>query len=149
MSTPIEESPLERDAVEARAYDDLGWVGNDPDDPEIVRLREYLAAHNGIRGLKITAPDEVVRATSLFHRDGFVVVRDVLTPEQLTFLRAGCERVVREMASLDGNRRGNRGSHRCPAPARVAATDEPGTHWRRVPRPCGCGRGDQHSAHIG
>jgi hypothetical protein len=54
----------------------------------------------------------VERATQLFHRDGFVVVRDALTPEQLVFLKAGCLDVVRDMMGMDKNRRGNRGSHR-------------------------------------
>ena len=48
----------------------------------------------------------------VFHRDGFVVVRDALSAEQLARIRAGCDRVIHEMMTLDKQRRGNRGSHR-------------------------------------
>lgn len=107
------ETPLIRDEAVARLdLDDLGWVGHDKNDPEVVALREHLAAHNGIRGLESVSPDEVEKAAELFHRDGFVVVRDVLTQEQLAFIRAGCDEVIHEILSFDKNRQGNRGSHR-------------------------------------
>jgi hypothetical protein len=51
------------------------------DDPGVVALRERLKRDNGIRGLEVLTPDEVERAALLFHRDGFVVVRDVLDPD--------------------------------------------------------------------
>ena len=41
------------------------------DHPEVVALREQLAAHNGIDGLEICAPDEVYRIARIFRRDGF------------------------------------------------------------------------------
>ena len=63
--------------------------------PAVVELRERLAARNGIVGLEICAPEEVDRATRLFNRDGFVCVRDALTPEQLSFVRAGVDREAR------------------------------------------------------
>ena len=107
------EQKLERDVnAQKVAFDDLGWVGVDPMSNEVVALREYLRDNNGIRGLEVVSPDEVERATRIFHRDGFVVVRDVLTPEQLAYLRHGCDREIREIMSMDGNRQGNRGSHR-------------------------------------
>ena len=107
------EAVLEQDSeVVGKALNDLGWVGSDPDDPEITRRRAYLAEHNGIRGLEVVAPDEVERAVSIFHRDGFVVVRDALNLTQLEYLRAGCDRVIHEILRMDRNRRGNRGSHR-------------------------------------
>lgn len=90
----------------------LGWVGIDRNAPEVVELREYLAANNGIRGLEVLAPDEIDRAKRIFYRDGFVVIRDVLTRDQLEFLRAGVDREVRNMMAIDGDRAGNRGSHR-------------------------------------
>ncbi|MBL6691526.1 MAG: phytanoyl-CoA dioxygenase family protein [Pseudomonadales bacterium] len=92
--------------------DQLGWVGADPDDPKVVELRNYLEANNGIKGLEVVSPDEVERAAQIFWRDGFVVVRDVLSPEQLDYMRAGCDRVIHEIMAMDRNRRGNRGSHR-------------------------------------
>ena len=95
-----------------RSVDELGWVGRSPDDPDVVALRAYLEANNGLRGLEILEPDEAERATELFHRDGFVVVGDILDDEQIDRLRRGCEEVIREIASLDGDRIGNRGSHR-------------------------------------
>jgi ectoine hydroxylase-related dioxygenase (phytanoyl-CoA dioxygenase family) len=79
---------------------------------EIERLRRYLEAHNGIRGLEILDPDEVERAVRIFQRDGFVVVRDALDPDQLAFLRQGVDAAVAEIVGLDPDRSGNRGSHR-------------------------------------
>jgi ectoine hydroxylase-related dioxygenase (phytanoyl-CoA dioxygenase family) len=109
----VTESRLENDSDVASLGDDsLGWVGVDRNDPDVVRLKDHLAANNGIRGIDIVSPTEVERATQLFHRDGFVVVRDALTPEQLAFLKAGCLDVVRDIMGMDKNRRGNRGSHR-------------------------------------
>lgn len=92
--------------------DQLGWVGVDRDSEELQELRDYLAANNGMKGLDVLEPDQVARATELFYRDGFVVVRDVLTKEQLDFMRSGVDREVRKMMSIDTNRSGNRGSHR-------------------------------------
>jgi ectoine hydroxylase-related dioxygenase (phytanoyl-CoA dioxygenase family) len=103
---------IKDEQVSAVPLNDLGWVGVDRNSPEIVELRDYLAENNGIRGLEVVSPDEVERAARIFHRDGFVVVKDVLTKDQLEYLRAGCDRVVHEILSLDKHRRGNRGSHR-------------------------------------
>ena len=74
--------------------------------------RAYLEAHNGIRGLEILDPAEVERAVRIFRRDGFVVVRDALTADQLAFLRSGVDEAVRSIVALDTDGRGNRGSHR-------------------------------------
>lgn len=92
--------------------DGLGWAGPAPDDPEVLALRRHLEANNGIRGLEILEPHEIERAVRIFDRDGFVVVRDALTPEQTEFLADGVLRAVEEIVSLDGARDGNRGSHR-------------------------------------
>ncbi len=89
-----------------------GWIGVDSDSDEVIALREYLKANNGINGLEVVTPDEVERATRIFHRDGFVLVRDALNQEQLEFLKAGCDRVISDILELDQDRRGNRGSHR-------------------------------------
>jgi ectoine hydroxylase-related dioxygenase (phytanoyl-CoA dioxygenase family) len=91
---------------------------NAPDAPrrrvesDISALREHLAAHNGIVGLEVLEPSEVERAVRLFHRDGFVVVRDALTAAQTEFLRAGVAEVVDDIVALDSDHRGNRGSNR-------------------------------------
>lgn len=81
-------------------------------DSDLIAQREYLAAHNGIRGLEVLGPGEVERAVRIFHRDGFVVVRDALTPEQLATLRAVTDEVMAEIVALDPDRSGNRGLHR-------------------------------------
>lgn len=92
--------------------DELGWVGHGCDEQEWVKEREYLQANNGIKGLEVVTPDEVERAMRIFYRDGFVVVRNALTEDQLDFIRKGCDRVIHQMMSLDKERTGNRGSHR-------------------------------------
>lgn len=79
---------------------------------QVAALRAHLSAHNGIRGLEVLKPSEVERAVRIFNRDGFVVVRDALTVEQLAFLRAGSDATVKEIIALDPDRAGNRGSHR-------------------------------------
>ena len=91
---------------------DLGWVGVDRNNPDVAALRDRLLASNGIAGLETVRPNEIDRAVQLFRRDGFVVVLDVLTAEQLDFLRAGCDREIRNILAKDRHRIGNRGSHR-------------------------------------
>lgn len=91
---------------------DLGWVGVDRNDPEVVALRRHLETSNGIVGLETVRPDQIDEAVRLFRRDGFVVVLDALTSEQLAFLRAGCDREIRNILANDRHRLGNRGSHR-------------------------------------
>ncbi len=80
------------------------------DDPEAQRA--YLAASSGIRGLEVLDPVEVDRAVRIFRRDGFVVVSDVLTPDQLAMLRADTDALMEQIVVLDPDRTGNRGSHR-------------------------------------
>ncbi|MCZ6644487.1 MAG: phytanoyl-CoA dioxygenase family protein [Gammaproteobacteria bacterium] len=108
----LPEKPSADDAAMGLALNDLGWVGNDPETAALNELRAYLEANNGIKGLEVVSPDEVDKARQLFYRDGFVVVRDVLTPSQLDYIRGGCDRVIHEIMSRDKNRAGNRGSHR-------------------------------------
>ena len=71
------------------------------DDPGVVALRERLNRDNGIRGLEVLTPDEVERAALLFHRDGFVVVRDVLDPDQLQRMKAATDRALDEILAVD------------------------------------------------
>ncbi|MGB7236502.1 MAG: phytanoyl-CoA dioxygenase family protein [Rhodococcus sp. (in: high G+C Gram-positive bacteria)] len=90
----------------------LGWAGPARTDPAVVALREHLDAHGGIIGLEILDPSEIERAVRIFERDGFVVIRDALTPDQTERLAAGVMEAVREIVALDAGRDGNRGSHR-------------------------------------
>ncbi|MEM7016323.1 MAG: phytanoyl-CoA dioxygenase family protein [Pseudomonadota bacterium] len=103
---------IEDPTVFEKPLNNLGWVGKEPDNPETVDLKQRLEEKNGIRGLEVLNPDEVERAKKVFYRDGFVVVRDALTSEQLDFLRQGCDREIHNMLSMDRDRVGNRGSHR-------------------------------------
>ena len=91
----------------------LGWGERDRDAPDLVDARKRLVEQSGIRGLEILAPDEIERAVRIFRRDGFVVVRDALTPEQTATLRRGVREVAAEIVAADtDDRAGNRGSHR-------------------------------------
>jgi hypothetical protein len=73
------------------------------DDPSVESLRQHLREYNGIRGLEICDPSEIKRAARIFHRDGFVVVRDLLNPEQLARWRAGCAEALRDILSIPGS----------------------------------------------
>lgn len=71
------------------------------DDPNVVALRERLREENGIRGLQIVSPDEVGRAAELLHRDGFVVVRDALDPDQLARMQNASDKAVAALMADD------------------------------------------------
>ena len=75
-------------------------------------LRRDLEANNGMPGLEILRPDEVDAAVRIFYRDGFVVVRDVLTADQVQYLRQGCEREARALVAEFPDGKGNRGLYR-------------------------------------
>ena len=85
-------------------------MSGNPDD--LSELRNHLQAHNGLKGLEIVLPAEVERIVRLFRRDGFVVVADILNPDQIAQLAEGCDAVIKEIVALDSARAGNRGSHR-------------------------------------
>lgn len=81
----------------------LNLVSGDPscatwtrsyDDPGVTGLRDHLREKNGIEGLELVSPTDVERAVELFHRDGFVAVRDVLSPQQLDRMRAAAYRNI-------------------------------------------------------
>ena len=85
-------------------------IGGDPacatwtrayDDPNVVEFRKKLVRHNGIKGLEILEPTDVERAAELFHRDGFVVVADALSPQQLARMREATERALDAMLAVD------------------------------------------------
>jgi hypothetical protein len=98
----------------------LGWKGKyQYDDPEVVALRGQLEAEAGISGLELIDPQEddfAEHAARVFHRDGFVLIKDVLDAERIEILRSGCDKVIRHMLAHDNEpdrpRVGNRGSHR-------------------------------------
>jgi hypothetical protein len=71
-------------------------------DPEVCALREHLRAHNGIRGLEILEPHEIERAAQLFFRDGFVVVRDVLSATELARFREASAKVLKQILEIPG-----------------------------------------------
>jgi hypothetical protein len=79
---------------------------------DLGKLRAYLEANNGIRGLDILEPGDARHAVDLFRRDGFVVIANVLDSAQTDYLAKGCTDVAAEILALDDGRRGNRGSHR-------------------------------------
>jgi hypothetical protein len=71
------------------------------DDPGVVQLRARLRERNGIRGLEVVSPDDVTRAAELFHRDGFVAVRDAIPADQLARLRAAATEVIGSLVESD------------------------------------------------
>jgi hypothetical protein len=71
------------------------------DDPGVSALRERLRAENGIKGMELVSPDNPKRAAELLHRDGFVAVRDALSPDQLTRMNAAANRAIRDLMSDD------------------------------------------------
>jgi hypothetical protein len=77
-----------------------GWTRS-YDDPGVVALRQRLRQRNGIPGLEVVSPEEVERAATLFHRDGFVAVRDALAPEQLERLRRAATEVIETLLAAD------------------------------------------------
>jgi hypothetical protein len=88
----------------------LNLVAGDPrcatwtrsyDDPGVVALRERLRERNGIPGLEVVAPHDVERATTIFHRDGFVAVRDALAPDELDALRRAADEVIGTIVDAD------------------------------------------------
>lgn len=79
---------------------------------DATKLRQDLETYNGMPGLEVLSPAEVDAAVRIFYRDGFVVVRDVLSTEQVKFLRRGCEREAALVVDADHRQQGNRGPNR-------------------------------------
>lgn len=77
-----------------------GWT-RAYDDPDVVALREKLRAQNGIKDLEIVEPHEVKRAATLLHRDGFVVVRNVLSPDVLARMQQAANKAVADLMADD------------------------------------------------
>ena len=82
-------------------------------------LKSHLRANSGIQGLEILKPSEIDRAVGLFDRDGFVVIEDVLSTDELALLQSGVADAVAEITALDPEGLGNRGAKRYSFGARV------------------------------
>jgi ectoine hydroxylase-related dioxygenase (phytanoyl-CoA dioxygenase family) len=65
-------------------------------------------AESGLQVEMFTAT-EVEAAATTFHRDGFVCIRDALTPKQLDFAQQGAQRVIAEQLAAVGKEKMNRG----------------------------------------
>ena len=104
LATPVGELDIETTPEHRNLIDGdprcTDWT-RAPDDPNVVALRERLRDRNGIPGLEVVTPDQVERATTLFHRDGFVAVRDAVPADQLERLRAAVDEVVAELQTVD------------------------------------------------
>ena len=59
--------------------------------------------------VRLFGPDEVGAAADIFHRDGFVCVKEALTPEQLAFAQAGAQRVIADQRAEFELEKMNRG----------------------------------------
>ena len=56
-----------------------------------------------VTALVSRGPTEVDRAARIFHRDGFVVVRDLLDTDQLRNLRGACARALEQILEIPGS----------------------------------------------
>ena len=83
-----------------------------PIEKAITTLKTHLLANSGIQGLEILKPTEIERAVGLFDRDGFVVIEDVLSTDELALLQSGVADAVAEITALDPEGLGNRGAKR-------------------------------------
>ena len=54
-----------------------------------------------MKEVELVAPSDVNRAVRLFHRDGFVVIRDALTPDHVTRLRNKCAELAEDILKND------------------------------------------------
>ena len=104
------------------ALNALGWPTGlpGPASPRALELKGKFE-NNGLNGgrfevcdgAKIAAGDEAetARATTLFLRDGFVPVCNVLNAAELAFLRTGCEDAITQIVAKQSTN-GNRGTLR-------------------------------------
>lgn len=59
--------------------------------------------------VELLSSTDVEKASATFHRDGFVAIKDALTPEQLRFAQEGTRRVIREQTEAISAEDANRG----------------------------------------
>ncbi len=95
----IETTPEHRNLV-AGDPTVTGWT-RAYDDPGVSALRDRLRRENGLSTLETVTPDQVERATELFHCNGFVAVRDALDPERLHDLREAAARIIEQIVDVD------------------------------------------------
>ena len=102
-------SPLDR----RHMLNDTGWHG--PDGTwgdgvqhhvihDLVELTEDMRRHNGIPGLEIVnpaEPDFAEAAATLLHRDGFVCVANVMSPDFRAALLARANEAMEEIVARD------------------------------------------------
>ena len=92
-----------------------------------------VSGHVGNRiTVKLYATSEAEDAATVFHRDGFVCIRDALTPEQLAFAQQGARRVIAEQIAAVGPENMNRGY------ARHSFGDQ--IHHRQIRKSAPCAR---------
>lgn len=70
---------------------------------DVETLRHFLRENNGIAGLEVCQPHELDRIARIFYRDGFVVVDNLLSVEQLDTWRTGCAEVLRDILAYQGH----------------------------------------------
>jgi ectoine hydroxylase-related dioxygenase (phytanoyl-CoA dioxygenase family) len=67
------------------------------------------ALHGQRLALELVEPGDVERAVRIFHRDGFVAIRDALDPGQLRIAQSGAQRVIAEQTAAIPREQANRG----------------------------------------
>lgn len=72
------------------------------DDVEVAKLRTYLRENNGLPELEMCEPHEFERISRIFHRDGFVVVKNLLEPSHLQQVRDGCAEQLKKLLAIEG-----------------------------------------------
>jgi hypothetical protein len=71
---------------------------------DLPALQKELTESSGIKGLEVIDPAErgyALRAAKIFLRDGFVCIKDALTPEHLASLREFCEGAMLAVVGAD------------------------------------------------
>ena len=69
-----------------------------------VSLETLVCRESCLREVELVDPSDLQRAVRLFHRDGFVVIRDVLSRDHVTRLRDTCERLAADILRNDPKR---------------------------------------------
>ena len=116
----------------------LGWRGDYSfGHPDVAALRSRLASLQSQRasGLEIVDPHTegfACRAAELLQRDGYAIVRDVLSPDIVAAVQAGLERIIRGVLTHDPLRTGNRGSHRYAITASAVKHFGAQTAWAKL-----------------
>ncbi|MEO6907122.1 MAG: phytanoyl-CoA dioxygenase family protein [Abditibacteriaceae bacterium] len=59
--------------------------------------------------IELLSHTETERAATIFHRDGFVAIKDALTPDQLKFAQSGAQRIIKQQTEATELEQANRG----------------------------------------